>query len=65
MKSILNSLIYSLNTVETHGKDNLDTLLGCIQTLEKLRDMVKIETRDVEEKGETENDHHDEQGQND
>lgn len=61
MKNIFNSLIYSLNTIETHGKQNLDTLLGCIQTLEKLRDMVKVETREIKEGGEP-NDDHNEQG---
>lgn len=40
MIEILNSLIRSLNQVETRGKGNLDILLGCIMMLEKLRDMA-------------------------
>ena len=26
----------------------MDILLGCIQTLEKMRDMIKVETREIE-----------------
>lgn len=48
MKQIFDSLIYSLGRVEVRGKENLDILLGCIQTLEKLRNMIKVETREVE-----------------
>lgn len=48
MKEILDMLIYSLDQVEVHGKRNLDIMLGCIQTLEKLKSMVK--TRVEEEK---------------
>lgn len=59
MKKILNDLIYSLNQVEVHGKQNLDILLGCIQTLEQLKGMVKTVTTQEEV---TADDHHDEPG---
>jgi len=36
MKRIIQSLIVTLGKIEVRGKDNLDMLLGCIQTLEKL-----------------------------
>lgn len=60
MKEILDNLIFSLNQVEVHGKKNLDIMLGCIQTLEKLRGMVKTKTEVIEPEEGTINDHHDE-----
>lgn len=44
MQEILGSLIVTLNKIEVKGKNNLDMLLGCIQTLEKLREKVKEAT---------------------
>lgn len=29
-------VIYTLNQVDVRGKDNMDKLLGCIQTMERL-----------------------------
>ena len=34
---LFDSIIYSLNALEVHGKNNLDILLGCIIALEKLK----------------------------
>lgn len=48
MKEIFDKLIYSLGRVEVRGKENMDILLGCIQALEQLRDMIKVETREIE-----------------
>ena len=48
MKEIFDKLIYSLGRVEVRGKENMDILLGCIQTLEQLRDMIKVEKREIE-----------------
>ena len=48
MKEIFDKLIFSLGRVEVRGKENMDILLGCIQTLEKMRDMIKVETREIE-----------------
>lgn len=62
MKDIFDNLIYSLNQVEVHGKRNLDILLGCIQTLEQLKGMVKTTTETVEAEEGNGNDHHDEPG---
>lgn len=61
MKDIFDNLIYSLNQVEVHGKKNLDILLGCIQTLEQLKGMIKTTTETVEPEEGNGNDHHDEQ----
>jgi hypothetical protein len=41
MLQIIKSLIITLEKVEVRGKDNLDMLLGCIQTLEKLLETIK------------------------
>ena len=48
MKEIFDKLIFSLGRVEVRGKENMDILLGCIQTLEQLRDMIKVETREID-----------------
>ena len=48
MKEIFDKLIFSLGRVEVRGKENMDILLGCIQTLENLRDMIEVETREIE-----------------
>lgn len=48
MKDIFDKLIFSLGRVEVRGKENMDILLGCIQTLEQLRNMIKVETREIE-----------------
>ena len=48
MKEIFDKLIYILVRFEVRGKENMDILLGCIQTLEQLRDMIKVETREIE-----------------
>ena len=41
--TILARVIYTLNRVEVKGKENLDSLLGCIQTLEKLKNALERE----------------------
>lgn len=30
----LSAVVHTLNTIEVHGRENLDRLLGCIQVLE-------------------------------
>lgn len=50
MESILKSLITTLSKVEVCGKDNLDMLLGCIQTLEKLLDVCEKAKTETEVK---------------
>lgn len=57
MKTVLDSLIHTLNQVEVRGKENLDMLLGCIQTLEKLRDCVKVEKKKIVDGGAEDDDH--------
>ena len=46
MKRIIQSLIATLGKIEVRGKDNLDMLLGCIQTLEKL--LANLEEQEKE-----------------
>lgn len=55
MKGAIESLIYTLCRIEVRGKENLDMLLGCIQTLEKMRG-------ELAEKEASGDDNHDEQG---
>lgn len=64
MKEIFDSLIYSLGRVEVRGKENMDILLGCIQTLEKLRDMIHVETREIQPEEAKTVDTDDKQGEN-
>ena len=40
MKEFLERLAMSLNSIEVKGKDNLDTLLGCIMAIE--HELAKI-----------------------
>ena len=48
MKEIFDRLIYTLGQIEVRGRDNLDMLLGCINTLEKLKSMITEETREIQ-----------------
>lgn len=48
MDEFLRTLLNSLNCIEVKGKDNLDTLLGCIMAIER-----KIAELDSNEEGET------------
>lgn len=41
--TIISSVIYTLNKVEVQGKENLMYLLGCINTLENLKNTMKGE----------------------
>lgn len=59
MKTIFDSLIYTLNGIDVRGKDNLDRLLGCILTVEKLRDMITTETREIKPEEGKKDDHQD------
>lgn len=36
MIDLLKAVIHTLNTVSVHGKEDLDSMLGCIQALERL-----------------------------
>ncbi len=62
MKELLDTLIYSLNQVDVHGKKNLDIMLGCIQTLEQLKGMVKTKTEVIKPEEGANDDHLDEPG---
>lgn len=63
MKAVLDSLIKTLCEIEVKGKDNLNMLLGCILTLEKLRDACTTKTETIEVKAGEGNENHDEQRQ--
>ena len=41
MDKLVQSLISSLNSIEVKGKENMDILLGCILTLEKLQKILE------------------------
>lgn len=50
MLDLISKIIATLNTIHVHGRDDLDSMLGCIQALEQLHDdLMKQETnnRDV------------------
>ena len=64
MKEIFDKLIFSLGRVEVRGKENMYILLGCIQTLEQLRDMIKVETREIHPEEEKTDATYDKQGDN-
>lgn len=35
-KKMVDDVVYTLNTIEIHGEDNLNRLLGCIQVLKRI-----------------------------
>lgn len=45
---ILRAIIYTLNQIEVHGKENLDRLLGSIQELEKLDASLRAKSKKEE-----------------
>ena len=45
----INRIIYTLNLVNVHGKENLDSLLASIQALEQVRDTMQKEMQEGEE----------------
>lgn len=65
MKKVLDRIIDSLNRVTVSGKDNHALLYNSIDALEKLRGMIRVETREIEPEEENGDDHQDEQGEND
>ncbi len=38
--TIIKRVIYTINQVDVRGKDNMDKLLGCIQTLERMLEQL-------------------------
>lgn len=48
MNEFLHTLLNSLNCIEVKGKDNLDTLLGCMMAIE--RKIAEIESDEGETK---------------
>lgn len=47
----IQAIINTLNTIPVSGAENLDRMLGCIRTLEKMRaDMVNAAVCEVAEK---------------
>lgn len=37
---ILGNVLFTLNQIEVHGEANLNKLLGCIQSIAEVRDML-------------------------
>jgi len=60
VQEIVKSLIITLNKISVNGEENMDMLLGCIQTLKNLLETIK----EVQEKGAMENDAEHQQGEN-
>ena len=46
MNEFLHALLLSLNCIEVKGKDNLDTMLGCMMAIE--RKIAEIENEEGE-----------------
>lgn len=42
----INRIIYTLNLVNVHGKENLDSLLASIQALEEMKNVMETELRE-------------------
>lgn len=38
--TIIKRVIYTINQVDVRGRDNMDKLLGCIQTMERLLEQL-------------------------
>lgn len=47
MREFLKTLLASLGTIEVRGRDNLDTLLGCMLAAE--RKIAELEAEEAEE----------------
>lgn len=41
VQETIDALIVTLSAIEVHGRQNLDKLLGCIITCERLREQLK------------------------
>ena len=50
MITTLSAVIKTLDTIEVRGKENLDALLGCILTLERLVSQLENHPKDEEVK---------------
>jgi hypothetical protein len=48
MKHIFDQMISNLSRIGVHGKEEAALMYNTIETLEKLRDMVKTETREIQ-----------------
>jgi hypothetical protein len=40
MMKMLGNVVYTLNQIEVHGEANLNKLLGCIQSVAEVREML-------------------------
>jgi len=40
MESTIRSIIYTLDKIEVHGRQNIDSMLGCMQALDRLLQQV-------------------------
>lgn len=41
-KKMVDDVVYTLNTIEIHGEDNLNRLLGCMQVLKRISSDLDI-----------------------
>ena len=57
MKEFLGTLLNSLGSIEVRGRDNLDTLLGCMLAVERMiAELEAAEAAAADPKDETEED---------
>lgn len=49
MEDFLRTLIYTLNTIEVHGRENLDKLLATIMAAEQKLEELRTEETDGEQ----------------
>lgn len=40
MERAIKNVLYTLNTIEVHGKKDIESMLGCMQTLEKVLNAI-------------------------
>lgn len=43
----INRIIYTLNLVNVHGRENLDSLLASIQALEEMQNVMETEVKEA------------------
>lgn len=40
MEELIRKVLFTLNTIEVKGRENIDRMLGCMQVLEKVADAL-------------------------
>lgn len=51
MENTIRSIMYTLDKIEVHGRQNIDSMLGCMQALDRLlQQVVAAKTSPVDTK---------------